>query len=347
MSQESARPTVAHVAVTYSTASPQTLVDQVLSAYPAATIGVTRSCRLLMGVSALNDTYLVVTDAARWILKVYRADWRSYGEVQYELDLLAHLNQRGVAVALPVARRDGHRITTLRMPEGPRQAVLYAFAPGRPFRWPFFHDEGECRVAGRALAALHDAADDFVSPWLRPVMNLEALLDRPLAELEPYLLDRPHDWEYLVKLSERLRQRLTTLVAAGLDWGVCHGDYQPGNASIAEDAGVTIYDFDAGGPGWRMLDLTAYHKQCAEGDQGRKIWQAFLDGYTGVRRGGQGVSPADLAAVPVLVAAGEIYALGFKARGITKTWWDSWWLPYSELDVRIPFLRRWEAEFLG
>jgi Ser/Thr protein kinase RdoA (MazF antagonist) len=173
------------------------------------------------------------------------------------------------------------------------------------------------------------------------------MLDDPLAEIEPYLLDRPRDWQYLVELSERLRRRLEKLVLEGLDWGVCHGDYQPGNATIGEGHAVTVYDFDACGPSRRMLDLTAYQRQCAEGERGRTIWQAFLHGYAANRRGGHGVSRADLAAVPLLVAAGEIFAMGVKVRGVTNTWWDSWWLPFSVFEERLAFLRRWEAELLG
>jgi Ser/Thr protein kinase RdoA (MazF antagonist) len=280
-------------------------------------------------------------------LKVYRSDWRSYGEVRYELDLLAHLHRHGVAVALPLPRADGHRITTLAMPEGPRQAVLYAFAPGRPFRWPFYQDQDECRALGVALGALHDAADRIASPLSRPAMDRPALLDAPLAEIAPHLADRPADWLYLVGLAERLRRRLTALVAEGLDWGVRHGDYHPGNATIDADGTVTVYDFDACGPGWRMLDLVRVHAERAKGPEGEPAWEAFLAGYAGRRHGGEGVAPADPAALPALVAAAGIYGIGLKLRGIARTWWDSWWLPLVFLDEQLAFLRRWEADFLA
>src|SRR2546422_11583142 len=80
--------------------------------------------------SGLNDVYLVTTGAGRFILKLYRAGWRSQPEVLDEVEVLFHLQRKGVPVGLPVARWDGTFVQTLAVPEGQRQAVLYTHAQG-------------------------------------------------------------------------------------------------------------------------------------------------------------------------------------------------------------------------
>ena len=62
-------------------------------------------CRLLS--RSMNDTYLVTTREATYILRAYRTRWRSLPEILYECDLVQFLGQQGIAVSIPVARRDG------------------------------------------------------------------------------------------------------------------------------------------------------------------------------------------------------------------------------------------------
>src|SRR5438045_1525460 len=95
----------------------------------------------------------------RVILRVYRTGWRTDDDVHYEVDALNHLHQKGVPVAWPIAARDGSYLRTLVAPEGPRQAVLFHFAPGSQV---LDRTEHAARY-GRVAAQVHAATDDFVS----------------------------------------------------------------------------------------------------------------------------------------------------------------------------------------
>jgi Ser/Thr protein kinase RdoA (MazF antagonist) len=90
--------------------SPEALLAEVGHAYAIAP---PVDCALLR--SYVNDVYTIATTAGDYILKVYRARWRSWSEIAYELDVLAHLTARGVAVAPAIARRDGRRIGAIRL----------------------------------------------------------------------------------------------------------------------------------------------------------------------------------------------------------------------------------------
>ena len=268
--------------VTASVPAPGALLSRVLPAYDLGSPA--SACTLHM--SGVNDVYLVRSrDGRRFVLKVYRHGWRSEPEVRYELDLLADLDRRGVPVALPLPRKDGRgRVTPIPAPEGTRPAVLFEHAPGRPPTWPFYEHEGECRLLGRALAQIHEAALDFRSPHPRPALDDALLLDGALAALRPFVEERrPGDWRYLVGLVGRLRERLGDLDRRGLSRGVCHGDFHGGNVFLQDDdvegggMRVTTFDFDVCGPGWLAFDIARWRDKTH--DKPAAVWDAFLDGY--------------------------------------------------------------------
>jgi Ser/Thr protein kinase RdoA (MazF antagonist) len=318
--------------VTYSTLSPDALLVEVARSYP---ITPPVSCRLLK--RGLNDTYLIITDDARYIARVYRARWRTASDIAYELELLTHLMTRGVTVSVPIATRDGSFTRALQAPEGIRHLVLFTYATGSSLCW---EKEEHSYLAGRLLAAIHTAAEDFVSVHPRFQFDLQYLIDAPLAALQPFIAHRPDDWNYLSQFATRLRERAEATVRTGLDWGVCHGDFGAKNIHVAQDSTCTIYDFDLCGPGWRAQDLALIAWVVM--DKGKNgIWDAFIKGYTDKR----GLRDADLAAVPLFHALCHLSSLGVFAENVGD--WGildmSDWL----LDRELSFFREWEAEHLG
>ena len=322
--------------VTGSLLSARALLATLLPAYD---LGIPTACTLW--ASGVNDVYRVLTRGAEYFLKVYRAGWRSRAEVLFELDAVAHLARRGVAVAPPLPTRAGVVAHDLQAPEGTRQAVLFARVPGQPCTWPFYRDAAESRLLGGALAAVHNATTDFASAHPRPDLDLERLLERPLATLRPFLAARPDDWAYLLALGDRLRAYLAHPAARALDWGLCHGDFHPGNAFIVDARTVALFDFDACGFGWRAGDLARMHPPTVAHDA--SIWAAFLDGYAARRP----LHGHELAAIPVFVALGVYREMGLKLGGVACNWWDSQWVHYGYLDAQIASLKAWDAAHLA
>src|SRR5687767_14244956 len=70
--------------------------------------------------SGLNDVFEVTSGDGAYVLKVYRAGWRSRDEVLGEVGALRHLHQKGVRVALPVTQRGGESVWVLPTPSGDR-----------------------------------------------------------------------------------------------------------------------------------------------------------------------------------------------------------------------------------
>jgi Ser/Thr protein kinase RdoA (MazF antagonist) len=194
-------------------------------------------------------------------------------------------------------------------------------------------------LAGQFAAMIHAASDDFVSSHSRFRLDLDYLIENPLARLRPFLADRPDERAYLEEFASRLRARAETAVSAGLDWGVCHGDYQASNIMFTEDQRLTVLDFDYCGPGWRAFDF-AFIQWFAMSPDKAPIWDCFLKGYTETRR----LDGADLAAVPIFHAMSHLWALGAYAGNANR--WGIQFVTGGYFDSELAFFRRWEADHL-
>jgi Ser/Thr protein kinase RdoA (MazF antagonist) len=318
-------------AITYSILSAEALGAEIAQAYPVDT---PETCQLLL--PSKNDTYLVTTGGDRYIARVYRARWRSWSEIAYELELLTHLAAKGVPVSVPIPARDGTVIRPLLAPEGTRHLVLFTYAEGKRLSWK---DEAHSQLAGRLLAAIHAATEDFVSRHTRFCLDLEYLIDRPLAAIHPFLAHRPADRHYLEGFASRLRARAEVVVGSGLDWGVCHGDFGAKNIHITEDRRLTVFDFDRCGAGWRAYDF-ALIQWGAMGRSTGGMWEPFLRAYAEVRRPGAN----DVASVPLFHAMCHLSSLGVFAENASD--WGTLRVSDWLFDREFAFLRKWEAEHL-
>ena len=314
--------------------APETLLAEIARTYA---IGAATSCELLQ--PGANDTYLLKSGSTRYIARLYGADWRSLAEVRYELKLINHLAVKGVPVALPIADAQGRLVYSLPMAEGPRQLVLFTFAKGLPLAWD---NPEHCALAGHVTATIHAAADDFATVHSRKDMDLNYLLECPMAMLRPYLADRPRDWEFLETLAGEVRARAEALIAGGLQWGVCHGDISSQNIRVAETRldrrpdRWTAIDFDLSGPGWRVFDFVPAWR-IAAGTKRPEVWDNFLRGYTQVRP----VAAADLAAVPLFNGISRIWSFGMRARLVNQRGTA---VLSGCIDSYLTFFRDWRSE---
>lgn len=115
--------------VVRSLLSPTALAQALDVAY-----GLDRTRRRLIKATS-RDIYRIESREGPKILAVYRHDRRTMAEIEAELDVLEHLEARGLAVATAVPTRTGERLIGLPAPEGRRFAVLYRFVAGLRMAW--------------------------------------------------------------------------------------------------------------------------------------------------------------------------------------------------------------------
>ena len=289
----------------------------------------------------LNDTYQLASAARSFVLRVYRAGWRSEEQILYELTLLEHLKGNGATVAAAIRTRSGNWFCIVDAPEGPRHVVLFESAPGRPVPWPNFRPE-TARAYGRGAGVLHKTMAGFHSGHTRFDLDLFHLIRDPLHHLRPRLAHRPEDLAYLEQLAERLRETVVALDGRGLTRGLCHGDLHGGNAHLDEHGRFTIFDFDCCGPGWRAYDLAVFRwaLQRANLLNRSELWDAYLEGY----RSQHELSALDETAVLPFVAARQFWLMGLHAAngpdlGFGQT--DD-----NYFDQAMKLLRDWDAAWL-
>lgn len=313
-------------------------------------VGAVRACVLLQ--HNLNDTYLIEATTGRYILRVSQArratglSWRARDDILFELDVLRYLADSGAAVAGPLWRSDGSLVSSVQAPEGMRFLALFTYAPGEPLTPPRQTEAIALRY-GAAVAALHTATAGFSSAHPRFTLDLDYLLARPLALVQPYLAQRPADWRYLSDLGAAVTERLLVPQSRGLDYGVCHGDAQGGNAHMTADGTITFFDFDVCGMGWRAYDIAVFFWGAALGrtrlgwdaQTVERLCSAYLSGYQARRP----LDSVDLEAIDPCVILRQFWYLGLEAGN-----WDTWGIGEAQreafFDRELRFLREWATE---
>src|SRR5437773_2744907 len=149
--------TIETIPVTHSILAPDALLALIVRVY---SLDPPMSCSLLR--HSWNDTYQLATSTARYIVRGYGVAQHPLPEILYELDLLQHLAQHDAPVAAPILRLDGESVTKLHAPEGLRYLVLFPCVPGDVPAIPIGNQDQSYHF-GRALAAIHTAADSFHS----------------------------------------------------------------------------------------------------------------------------------------------------------------------------------------
>ena len=245
------------------------------------------SCTLLR--SLVNDVYELATDDARYVLKLYRYGRRGADEIRWETGLSEHLRASGVLAPPVLALPDGDTVGLLETPEGPRPFTLLGYVEGSKPRPPFT-DELYADF-GRQLAAFHDAADNYTSPYYRPSADLAHVLDKPLEEI--LAVDTTEE-NLLRPLAAAVRNNLAQYSKAG----TCHGDVTLDNVLLTKQ-GLLLLDFDLAAVGPLAADFG--------GVATTPHWDAFRTAYAARRP----ITPEDEAAIPYLQVVGSISNLYF------------------------------------
>src|SRR5689334_12094543 len=111
--------------VIHSQVAPQALALTLATAYEW-----TETIRVTLLRSWTNDVYAVSCGDERYILKVYRAAWRSPPQVQWEVELEQWLSEHGAPVPTVIPLANGRLFGLLEAAEGTRCFALFSRAPG-------------------------------------------------------------------------------------------------------------------------------------------------------------------------------------------------------------------------
>ena len=287
---------------------------------------------------SVSDCYRIEHRGERAYLKIYRHGWRSRAEVLGEIELLRFLEHRGVRVARPIADASGSFVATLDAAEGRRCVAMFGEAEGV---MPESSRENS-RKYGRLAATLHDATDHLPVTIRRPRVGIDHLAREPLESIHSWLSRRPRESAFLGRLATELAAAVTSLLPeAAPAFGLCHGDLTFGNVRRDGHGRLTLFDFDLSGYSWRAYDVAVFLQSREYGFTRRAVasrtrqWDAFLDGYSAVRR----LTNAELHAVVLFVPLRQIWQLGMHTNSLANI--GSHALHQAAFERRLEFIRGW------
>lgn len=282
------------VAATSSIVSASELLQKVASQYA---VGHPVACDFWR--QGINDTYHLRCSDTNYSMRVYRHNLRKREHIEFELAALTHLWQQGVNVARPVEKKTGGHICEVVASEGRRFVILTTSARGST---PNYSDPEIVREFGASVANIHQSSDNFSTSFSRPRLELDHLLEKPLAIIRPCMSERPDDLEFFIETADKMRSAVMALPTSSLDIGFCHGDIHGGNVHHKNDV-YTHFDFDCCGFGYRAFDLATYLWSSRLSDTEQDRWPLFIEGYQSVRK----ISDADLTLAEHLVALRHLW----------------------------------------
>lgn len=234
------------------------------------------SCKFY--VLGLHDNYLIEADDKKYILRVYRNDWRTAQEIQFELELLDFLREKNMLVGFPIPTKAGELSFSIESPEGNRIAALFSYADGAAPGNGMSIEEST--LLGKAVARVHQITDSFETNYTRKDLDIPYLLDESILTIQPYLdVDA---FKYMQTLQKNLKEAQPSLPQKPGVYGICIGDVNPSNFHINDGQEITLFDFDQCGYGYRAFEIGKFISSIPSTKK-NDISKAFVDGYQQVR----------------------------------------------------------------
>jgi Ser/Thr protein kinase RdoA (MazF antagonist) len=272
---------------------------------------------------ALSQNWLYrldTTDGRRFVVRVNRPGMRSALDVASEMAWLAALRRdTDLVVPDPLLDRSGHHVQLVDGPgpdEDKGRVVPHAVSV---FGWIDGRNVGErvdpklARAMGEAVGRLQDHADTFRPPQPFTTSTLDRVWTfgaRP-AWLDPGAA--PHPWftrersARIARAAERGQARIDALHADRATLRFLHIDLHMGNVRRQKGGGLALLDFDDSRWAHPVQDFAIPLYYLWVRENGAELWDAYAEGYAGVR----GDVPVDRRALLDLVAARQVDLLAF------------------------------------
>lgn len=260
----------------------------------------------------MSDTYILEHEQTKYILKIYRKDYRSPGEIMGEVELLNILKNNHIPVSYPISDLSGNQIQEFNAAEGIRYGILFSFAIGKVVLDP---DDEQLKIIGRNMALMHHVTATCRLQNERITYDIDYTIKRPLALIRSRFQDLSDEYGYLQKIGNKVIMKLAQYDMATFSYGYCHYDLLPKNFHFDEHNNITFFDFDWMGKGLLVNDvmtflvqlfLLAHLKRISREEADRKLIK-LIEAYRETRN----LSDQEVELIPYLGIMFWIHAFGF------------------------------------
>ncbi len=261
--------------IEYSSLSTKALLELVCSNYSFS-----KNASITFLKRGFNDTYLIQNETEKYILRVYKHNWRSLESIESELKFLNHLKDGGVSVSFPIIDNNKQFIHSIEAPEGVRYAVLFSYAEGEQVRKLSVE---QAELLGIQTGKIHALSQHKNVGTPAHNYDIDYQFEKTLSVLKSIRINHPNEYNYVVQLKNYFTKLFIDIDKTQLATGICHGDLQAENFHINSKNGLTFFDFDFFGDGYLIYDIGVFiwydHK-----NKPKEIVDAFLKGYQTQRK---------------------------------------------------------------
>lgn len=248
----------------------------------------------------VNDIYFVEVGTEKFVLRLSRADKNltlNDSSFLFELMWLEFLKNHQIPVSFPIRRVDQQLFGIIEASEGLRYATLFSYAEGTTDI-----NEEQAFILGRSLAQLHLVSEDFITDLEREHLDVNQLIDQPLAHIK-MILNKSWDKElnFLDKLTDKLRQQISDLDKTNETYGIIAGDVHGYNQHFTTGNQLTMFDFEFCAYGYRVYDIATF--RWSRGSDNTELWNAFLKGYQSVRK----LNDIEMKSIEVFIQARHLW----------------------------------------
>jgi len=243
-------------------------------------------------------------------------------------------------------KKDGEYIIRFKVAEGLRYGVLYTSAGVKSPEHAGETDEYNRRL-GLYTGSIHKAWDRIDYPVNRWHLDINTFIDKSMDHIRAYRQWYTFDIDFLEGVAEKTRERINSAFHKDKpEYGICHGDINPGNVRFDPNDNPVLFDFDFCGYGWRTYDISVYINAFSLGwdntgmEKRKRRRKAFLEGYRTVMP----LSDSDLDNMYLFVPFRRIFNIGAIYISMSNTWGDNW--VNANLHDDIEMLKNW-AEITG
>lgn len=261
-------------------------------------------CELL--TRGMNDVYLVLDgNSTKWALRVWRANFRSEKDVNFETNFLDFLHSNSINVSPAIISKDGNFCKALSSIEGKRFCSIFKWVNGFSFG-----EKPKAEISflvGQQLANMHNIAENFVPNEVRD-NNVSKKIKTEIPALLKMCRFRPDDLKWYPRAFEILDSTIDKISTSNVRIGFTHGDFHVFNAFI-EDGKTVLMDFDNCGKDFFIADINSFiWANHYIGNIKEEINESFLEGYTSIRS----LNDEELRVMPIFYAAKEFrFLCGF------------------------------------
>jgi len=222
-----------------------------------------------------NDTYLIESERNKFILRIYKHNWRSIESIETEIKFIQFLSESGISVSYPIQDLTKNFIQSINAFEGIRYAVLFSFAEGEQKRKL---TNEQAYLLGIEIGKIHKLSENRSFGNTAHNYDIKNQFNISLQTLKPILTHHIEQYEYINRLQTEFVNKFNSVDKSQLATGICHGDLQAENFHVDSKDQFTFFDFDFFGSGYLIYDIGVFiwydHK-----NKPKEIIASFLKGY--------------------------------------------------------------------